>query len=470
MTFERRLILVSLLVALPVAGLMAQAMDWLRARDAAAAIERVVTSQVNVALRERCEADPTWFLTGALEGRPRPTDPKPGPDDLPARPHLDDEPYQLFAYDDDLVPTSPVGVRFPSEFRTPFKAGTQWMVGPFNAPGGQGQQFAMRTGWEGGPCAVLLGRIGAPPYAHFYWWTLFVGVEILFSALFIAIGTPTVWRIRAVAQAAREAARSDWTVVVPSDGHDELTAVGAALNEASADLRRRIKDVADREDAHRRFVSRVADEVGQPLEVLAEGLAASAPPDATAPREAHGLAMHFGNLAAAARLRMHLGPTSLETVDLGHVVADVIRRQTVFARRAGVTIDVVSSPAPITCSADRSLVEQAIFNLIDNATRYNRPGGHVTVALAREARGFMVRITDNGPGVTDEQLASMTAIRRFRGDEGRADRVRQRGLGLALVWEVMERSGFQLTLRHAPGGGFEAEIRGTGSFSTDSAL
>jgi signal transduction histidine kinase len=461
MTFERRLVLVSLLVALPVAGVMAQAMNWLRAKDGAAAIERVVTSQVNVALRERCEADPTWFLTGVLEGRPRPSDPKPGPDDIPARPHLDDEPYQLFAYDDDLVPTSPVGVRFPSAFRTPFKAGMQWAAGPFDAPGGQGQQFAMRTGWEGGPCAILLGRIAPPPYARLYWWTAFIGVEILFSALFVAIGTPTVWRIRAVAKAAREASRSDWTIVVPSEGHDELTAVGAALNEASADLRRRIKDVADRDDAHRRFIARAAEEVGQPLETLAERLAAVSPADSAEPREAHGLAMHFGNLAAAARLRMHLGPTSLETVNLGQVVADVVHRQTVFARRAGVTIEVVPSAVAITCLADRSLVEQAIFNLLDNATRYNRPGGRVTIALARETSGFILRITDNGPGATDEQLASMSAIRRFRGDEGRADRVRQRGLGLALVWEVMERSGFQLALRHAPGGGLEAEIRGT---------
>src|SRR5579862_8200345 len=126
MPLERRLILVSLLVALPVAGLAAQAMAWVRARDLTVALERVVTSQVNVAMRERCENDPTWFINGSLLGRPKPTDPKPGPDDIPARPHAEEPPYQLFAYDDEFVPSSPVGVHFPADFKNLMRAGAEW--------------------------------------------------------------------------------------------------------------------------------------------------------------------------------------------------------------------------------------------------------------------------------------------------------------------------------------------------------
>jgi len=121
----------------------------------------------------------------------------------------------------------------------------------------------------------------------------------------------------------------------------------------------------------------------------------------------------------------------------------------------------------VTLVADPTLIEQAVLNLVDNAVRYNRSGGRVLVSLARESDGFVLRVTDNGPGVSDEQLASMSAIRRFRGDEGRVDRVRQRGLGLALVWEVVERSGLQLALRHAAGGGLEAELTGPGPVSLD---
>ena len=465
MTLERRLVFVSLLVALPVAGVVAQSVAWLRARDLLSSLERVVTSQINGQLRERCEADPTWFLTGSLEGRPGPKDPKPGPDDVPARPHLDLQPYQLFAYDGDFVPSSPVGARFPLAFKNAMRAGALWQGGPYDAPDGEGAEFAMRTGWDDGPCAVLLGRMEAPPYERLYWWAAFLGVEALFSAVFIAIATPTVLRIRAVSQSARDAARSEWTVVAPSGGHDELTAVGAALNEASADLRRRAKDVADREDVHRRFVAKAAAEIGQPLEALAERLTQGTIDSQTAAREAHDLSRYLGNVVAAARLRMHLGPTGRETINMTDVIARVVARQAGLAKRNGISIDLEVPATPVTLTADPMLVEQAVLNLVDNAVRYNHPGGRVRVSLARESGGFALRVTDNGPGVSEEQLAAMSAIRRFRGDEGRVDRVRQRGLGLALVWEVVERSGLQLALRHAAGGGLEAELTGPGPAS-----
>src|SRR5579863_6928885 len=191
MTLERRLVVVSLLVGLPMAAIVAQSVSWLRQQDLLAALERVVTSQVNVTLRERCEADPTWFLTGSLNNRPRPTDPKPGPDDIPARPHLEDEPYQLFAYDDEYIQSSPAGVRFPTAYKNAMRAGAQWEAGPWDAPSGTGEQFAMRTGWTGGPCAELLGRMDAPPNERLDWWLTFLGVEGMFAAVVVGIGTPT---------------------------------------------------------------------------------------------------------------------------------------------------------------------------------------------------------------------------------------------------------------------------------------
>lgn len=470
MTLERRLVFVSFLVALPVAGIIAQSVDWLRSADLAAAIQRVVTSQLNEALREHCEADPTWFLTGLLAGRPRSTDPKPGPEDVPARPHLENEPYQLFAYDDDFVPSSPVGVRFPIPFKTAMRQGARVQAGPYDAPGGTGAEYAIRTGWTGGPCAFLLGRMDAPPNERRDWWITFFGVEVLFAGVFMGIATPTIVRIRAVSSAARAAARSEWTMVVPAEGHDELTAVGAALNEASADLRRRIKDVTDREDTHRRFVARTDAEVRHPLSAFAEHLLAGPTDPLAKMREAHDLALHLGNLLVAARLRMHLGLTAVETVDLRTVVSRVVAHQSGLARQLGVSLKADMPPTPLTVQADPILVEQAVLNLVDNAVRYNRAGGTVTISLVGAGTQFRLLVADTGAGVSEAELAQMSAIRRFRGDEGRPDRVRPRGLGLALAWEVVERSGFELALRHAVPHGLEAEIRGPGVQPGDQPL
>lgn len=460
MTLDRRLVVVSFLVALPVAGLVAQSVDWLRSRDLADSIQRVVTSQLNEGTREHCESNPEWFLTGLLIGRPRATDPKPGPNDVPPRPHLDDEPYQLFAYDEDFIASSPVGVRFPTPFRTAMRAGARVEAGPYDAPNGTGAQYAIRTGWTGGPCAFLLGRMDAPLHQRLYWWETLLGVEVLVALVFMGTATPTIMRIRAVASAARAAARSEWTIVAPAEGHDELTAVGAALNEASADLRRRIKDVADREDAHRRFVARTEAEVRRPLDAFAEHLAAGPADLVATTREAQDLALHLGNLLVAARLRMHLGPSGLEPVDLGAVARRVVDHESGLAAQLRVSLRCETPTTPVTLTADPVLVEQAVRNLVDNAVRYNRPGGSVSIAIVAEGTRFRLLVADTGVGVSEAELAQMTAIRRFRGDEGHTDRVRQRGLGLALVWEVVERSGLELALRRAVPHGLEAEIRG----------
>ena len=74
----------------------------------------------------------------------------------------------------------------------------------------------------------------------------------------------------------------------------------------------------------------------------------------------------------------------------------------------------------------------------------------------RDAR-FALRVTDNGPGVTDDEFAALTANKRFRGDEGRSGRV-GRGLGLAIAREVTDRHGLKLDLRRPSSGGFEVEI------------
>ena len=101
-------------------------------------------------------------------------------------------------------------------------------------------------------------------------------------------------------------------------------------------------------------------------------------------------------------------------------------------------------------------------NVIDNAIRYNRRGGSVTVGLTRETSGarFRLWIADTGPGVSEEAFKGLTAIRRFRGDESRNRRPGAPGLGLAVAREVADRFGLKLEMRRPGAGGFEIEFSG----------
>jgi signal transduction histidine kinase len=115
---------------------------------------------------------------------------------------------------------------------------------------------------------------------------------------------------------------------------------------------------------------------------------------------------------------------------------------------------------PVPFDGDPRLLAQAFGNVIDNAVLYNRTGGRIDVELKsydRDGR-FALRVADNGPGVTDDDYAGLTANKRFRGDESRSRREGGRGLGLAVAREVADRSGLYMDLRRPSTGGMEVEF------------
>jgi signal transduction histidine kinase len=112
--------------------------------------------------------------------------------------------------------------------------------------------------------------------------------------------------------------------------------------------------------------------------------------------------------------------------------------------------------SPVIVSADVTLLEQALSNLVDNAIRYNRSGGHVAIVLDS---GFVLRVVDDGPGVSEADMSRLTA-RRFRSEEARTRRDDGQGLGLAITVEALDRLGYTLTFSRPAEGGLAAEIRG----------
>jgi signal transduction histidine kinase len=118
-------------------------------------------------------------------------------------------------------------------------------------------------------------------------------------------------------------------------------------------------------------------------------------------------------------------------------VADVARK----LAPAGVEVE---APDEALVEAEPELVELAVHNLIENASKY-APGGARVVRVAREADRVRVGVVDQGPGVRDRARMFDRYWREAQGGEGR-------GLGLALVRAVAERSGGHADARAGAGG------------------
>jgi signal transduction histidine kinase len=209
------------------------------------------------------------------------------------------------------------------------------------------------------------------------------------------------------------------------------------------------------------------EDVARPLVRLEAGLAALAAGGGNASDaralllNAHDLAHDVENLTAASKLKTS-GALFAASVDLNALVARVAARHAPIADAAGVALRAPQPTAAIAIDVDESLIECAVANLVDNAIRYNRRGGDVTVQLlpVPDERRFRVIVTDTGRGVSDDEFRGLTAVRRFRGDEHRTRRPGTPGLGLAVTREIADRSGLALDLKRPSAGGFETELSG----------
>src|SRR6266849_2175753 len=101
---------------------------------------------------------------------------------------------------------------------------------------------------------------------------------------------------------------------------------------------------------------------------------------------------------------------------------------------------------------DQDLLIEAVANLVDNAIKFTPEGGKVNIELLQENSETIVRVTDTGCGISEQE--SETVLRRFY----RSDKIRNTpgvGLGLSLVAAIVKLHGFRLAIHSGAGGRVE---------------
>lgn len=240
MMIRSRVFVTSLLLALPAAAGVVFVVERVRTAEREVALERVVTSQVNAQVRERCESDPRWFLTGPLEGRPpRGEFVSADPDALAPRPKVNPQPFELFAYDEQFLGTSEAAPQFPREFRMALQASSDPVAAPFKTDEGTGVQIGVETGWIGGPCMYFLGRLAPPPDQWAQRLRLFAGVLGVLLLVSVLASMPTLIRVRRLARVAHESADAGYSAIAPEKLKDELSSMVFLFNDISRELQER---------------------------------------------------------------------------------------------------------------------------------------------------------------------------------------------------------------------------------------
>ena len=378
-------------------------------------------------------------------------------------------PVELFAYDADFHSANPGVPDFPPSLRAKLANGAELASLEHAEDDHFVFELALRTEWSDGPCANLLVRRRNDtrvwqPENHIFGALL---AALLVTVVVLVAAGPLVARVRKLTDQVRRSAAQHYALPIVDPSRDELGQLARAFDEVGQEVRARLVELQEREERLRRFVENTTHDVAIPLTVLqghlselsAAGASAQVEHLAGSIQEAHYIAAILSTLGVAARLEALERELERSPLDLSALVERVSLRHQMIAREGGVQVEhSVPEAAPIV-AGDVTLMEQALGNVVHNAVRFNRAGGHVAVILSATSERFLLRVIDDGPGIAEGELEKIVE-RSYRGDEARTRQPSGRGLGLHIVKEVLQRHGFELELGASEYGGLEVRFSG----------
>ena len=289
-------------------------------------------------------------------------------------------------------------------------------------------------------------------------WLLATLVALLFSGLVGLLLSGAISRpLRQLTAAAGAVARGRLDQQVPVRSRDEMGRLSQAFNEMTGQLRAARQVQVD-------FVANVSHELRTPLTAvkgLVETLRDGAVDDPqvrdrfleTVEGETDRLILLVNDLLILSRADSEALNLQCEPTDLGSLAQAVVRRLAPQAEARQVALLVKANAGAPLALADADRIEQVLVNLLDNAIKYSRPGGMVTIGVKDGLDGMArVRVSDQGIGISTEDLPRI-GERFYRADKARSRTEGGSGLGLAIAQALVEAHGGRLWLESKEGRG-----------------
>lgn len=144
-----------------------------------------------------------------------------------------------------------------------------------------------------------------------------------------------------------------------------------------------------------------------------------------------------------------------EPVDLAQIATNTFEQLEMSARKADVTLQLDAKPAMV--EADRQMMDELLYNLCDNAIRYNVHGGSVKLEVRPIRDKVIVCVQDTGIGISPENQEHVFE-RFYRVDKSRSKATGGTGLGLAIVKHIAVKHNAQIELESELGRGTRISV------------
>lgn len=221
-------------------------------------------------------------------------------------------------------------------------------------------------------------------------------------------------------------------IASPANSHDTVNGIVVFVID--------VTEQQQLETMRREFTSNVSHELKTPLttiygisDMLANGMVKAEDVGSLSSdirNEADRLITLINDIVSLSKLDESSAPRQDEEVDLYDLSAEVISRLQISAKEKNVTAELTGDH--VTVFGSRTILGEVIFNLCDNAIKYNREGGSFSVKVSHIPMKAIITVSDTGTGIPEKHLSRIFE-RFYRVDKSRSRKIKGTGLGLSIV-------------------------------------
>jgi len=163
-----------------------------------------------------------------------------------------------------------------------------------------------------------------------------------------------------------------------------------------------------------------------------------------------------GDIIRLTQLDGREAPYDEEPIDLYGVAEETAERLTSVAERAGVSVSL--SGSRVYVNGNRQILEEMVYNLTDNAIKYNKEGGEVNIEVGEQGDCVFVAVKDNGIGIPRDKQDRVFE-RFYRVDKSHSKSIGGTGLGLSIVKHAAAYHKARIALESEEGVGTKITVR-----------
>lgn len=227
-----------------------------------------------------------------------------------------------------------------------------------------------------------------------------------------------------------------------------------------------VTEKQQQEQLRREFTANVSHELRTPLtaisgyaEIMAQGLV---PAENMKPfaekiyKEANRMITLIADIIQLSQLDENSGQFTREPVIMGDLLDEVVQRLQPLAQQKAVALTAYAEL--VTVPGVRQVLQEILYNLCENAIKYNREGGSVKASVVQIGQYAVIKIVDNGIGIPQEEQPRVFE-RFYRVDKSHSRIIGGTGLGLSIVKHGVQLHHGEIELESQPGRGTTITVR-----------